>query len=206
MWDKPKLNFVIDSLMFLCMTAIIGIGLLIKYVLIPGQERWAVYGRNVDLFLFGLNRHDWGTIHLYIGLTLVGLITLHIILHWHLIPGLYKRLIASKGARTGVAWVFVLIGIVFLSFPLFVSPDVKEIEAGAGRVHEYRESALDIRGYMTLKEVAEKYGVPVAYLKTKLNLPESTPEQERLGRLRRAHGFRMSELEKIIVEYRGAKP
>jgi hypothetical protein len=42
--DKGKINFLVDALMFLCMAALAGIGFLMKYVLIPGKEAWAVYG------------------------------------------------------------------------------------------------------------------------------------------------------------------
>jgi len=51
--EKSKLNLVIDALLLLCLAAIAGIGLLIKYVLVPGYQRWEIYGRNVSLFLLG---------------------------------------------------------------------------------------------------------------------------------------------------------
>ena len=79
---KGKLNFIIDALMFICMMAIAGLALLMKFILIPGKDRLAKYGRGVDLSLLGMDRHEWGTIHLAIGLALLGLLTLHIILHW----------------------------------------------------------------------------------------------------------------------------
>ena len=106
MVDKPKLNFTISALMFLVMMAMAGLGFLMKYVLIPGKDRWVKYGRNVDLTLFGLDRHQWGSIHLYLGLTLLGLLALHIILHWHQIVGLFHRLITPR-RRKLVLLVFV---------------------------------------------------------------------------------------------------
>ncbi len=83
--DKSKLSLVIDALMFLCVMAIAGIGFLMKFVLLPGKDTWAVYGRKVDLFLFGMDRHQWGTIHLIIAFVFLGMITLHIVLHWNMI-------------------------------------------------------------------------------------------------------------------------
>ena len=62
--DKSKVNLIINTLMFLCVMAIAGIGMLIKFVLLPGKETAAVYGRKVDLFLFGMGRHAGGRIHL----------------------------------------------------------------------------------------------------------------------------------------------
>ena len=48
---KSKLNLILDVLLMLCFAAIVGIGLLMKYVLVPGYLRWEIYGRNVSLFL-----------------------------------------------------------------------------------------------------------------------------------------------------------
>ncbi len=62
--DKSKVNLVIDALLFLYVMAMAGIGLPIKFVLLPGKDTWAVYGRKAELFLFGMDRHQWGTIHL----------------------------------------------------------------------------------------------------------------------------------------------
>ena len=64
--DKSKINLIIDAVMFLCVMAIAGIGLLQKFILIPGKNTIAVYGRKVDLFLFSMDRHTWGTIHFII--------------------------------------------------------------------------------------------------------------------------------------------
>jgi hypothetical protein len=201
MWDKPKFNFVIDILMFMCLTAIAGLGFLMKYILIPGEERWAVYGRNVDLLFLGMNRHQWGDIHLYLGFTLLALLTLHIILHWNLIPGLYARLIPDEQVRTIGVWALVIVCLAFLFFSFAITPQVQEIKPGEGRVHYLEESGLEVRGSMTLQEVSRQYNVPTGVLKEKLNLPASVPDNERLGRLRRAYGFKMSEIERIILEY-----
>ena len=64
------------------MSVIIGTGFLIKYTLISGQERWDVYGRKVELYLLGLDRHQWGMIHLILGFVLMGLLIAHIVFHW----------------------------------------------------------------------------------------------------------------------------
>ena len=97
--NKAKLNFVIDALMFLCMAAIAGLGFLMKYVLLPGRESTIKYGRRVELSLLGLDRHDWGAIHLYLGFFLLTLLMLHIVLHWQMIPGLFAKLVANSRQR-----------------------------------------------------------------------------------------------------------
>lgn len=131
--NKAKLNFAIDVLMFLCMTAIAGLGFLMKYVLLPGRESTIKYGRRVDLSFLGLDRHDWGAIHLYLGFLLLALLVLHIVLHWNMIPGLFAKLIADSGKRWRIGLVYVAVAAVLLLFPFLISPQVQDGGAGEGR-------------------------------------------------------------------------
>ncbi len=131
--DKAKLNFVIDSLMFLFLAAIAGLGFLMKYVLLPGREAALTYGRRVDLFLFGLDRHDWGTIHLYLGFLFLALLALHLVLHWHMIPGLFARLVPDSRKRAFIAWVYAALAAALLLFPFFIGPELKEGDGGPRR-------------------------------------------------------------------------
>ena len=73
MAGKTQTNFIIDSLMVLSGSLLAGTGFLMKFVLIPGKDRFAVYGRNVDLFFLGLERHEWGTLHLWLAFALLAL-------------------------------------------------------------------------------------------------------------------------------------
>ncbi len=130
--NKTKINFVIDALMFLCMAAIAGMGFLMKYVLLPGRESTIKYGRRVELSFFGLDRHEWGAIHLYLGFLLLSLLVLHIVLHWQMIPGLFARLVARSRQRWRIALVYVVLAVALVLFPFFISPEVKDT-AGQGR-------------------------------------------------------------------------
>ena len=132
--DKSKANLIIDALLFLCVMAITGIGLLMKYVLLPGKETAAVYGRKVDLFLFGMDRHAWGTIHFIIACVFLGLLTAHIVLYWNMIVSVYRRLIGSAVARRIVAITIFISGIFLVVSPFFVKPEVQQSEQ-KGRLH-----------------------------------------------------------------------
>jgi len=211
--EKSKINFVIDALMFLCMAAIIGIGFLMKFSLIPGKERYLKYGKNVELFLSGMDRHEWGTIHLVIGFVLIGLLAIHIILHWKMILAMYRQLIGSQIARRITASAFIIVSAMFITFSFFVQIEVQEIKRGnehygarpgveqIERPTAHPESSIGIRGFMTLSEVAETYNIPIDYLKMRIGLPQETPGGERLGSLRKRFDFKMSDVEKIIEEY-----
>ncbi len=130
---RAKLNLIIDALLLLCLAAIAGIGLLMKYVLVPGYQRWEMYGRNVSLFLWRLDRHQWGTIHFIIGLVFLALLVLHIVLHWQMIVGIYRRLIPNRFARWIIALILLVVTILLFAFPYFVKPKVIEQGRGKGR-------------------------------------------------------------------------
>ena len=229
MVDKSKISFIIDAFMFLFMALIAGLGFLMKFVLIPGKDRWIRYGRNVELYWLGLDRHEWGAVHLIIGFAFLGLLVIHIILHWNMTVAMFRRIISRNGIRKIIATVFFIASLLFVSLSFLAVPEVQELARGEGhhrhapgninekevviekseraghqRSEESRHhvrSSIEVRGYMTLNEVAERYEIPIDYLKRKLNLPPSIPGGEKLGWLRRRYGFRMSDVETIIDEY-----
>ena len=215
MLDKSEFNFIIDALMFLCMAAIAGLGFLMKFILIPGGERWATYGRNVELLLLGMDRHEWGKIHLIIGFVLLGLLTLHIILHWKLIVGLFQKIAGNQKARQMIAPSFVGVSLLMLIAPFAVRPEVQELGKGEGcggcmqsiacDSGHAADGLIEIKGFMTLAEVSKKYNVPTHCLKTHLEILESVSDEQELGELGETFGFKMSEVEKVIAEYRGVR-
>ncbi len=148
---KAQWNFYIDILMSLCMAAIAGIGFLMKYVLLPGKEAWAVYGKKVDLSWLGLDRHAWGAIHFYVASLLLGLLLLHIILHWQMIVSLWQRYLPAGRARLWATVAFLLICGAFFLLPFFLQPTVTAADSSApGASHrqvrpEMRLAAADHR-------------------------------------------------------------
>lgn len=129
---KQRVDFIIDALMFLLLSAIAGTGLLIRYVLLPGREGWVEYGSN-RLFIWGMERHEWGTIHLFLGLSLLVLLALHIIFHWGMIVSMYSSLIRSRRARRIALCFFTLVCALLILFPFIIKPEVREGGRGYGR-------------------------------------------------------------------------
>ncbi len=122
---STKQNFIIDAVMFLNMMALAGTGFLNRYVLLSGQKAKAVYGQNVDMYLLGMARERWESIHLYLGILLLGLLVLHIVLHWKQIVTIYRRLIQANKQRQLVLLVFVIVSIWLLIFPFILSPHIQ---------------------------------------------------------------------------------
>jgi len=139
---KSKLNLIIDALLLLCIAAIGGIGFLMKYVLVPGYMRWQIYNRNVELYFCGMDRHEWGTIHLVIGLVFLALLVLHIVLHWDMILTIYKKLMPNRLARWIVALALICITTLLFVFSYFVKPDVQQRGRGEGHGGRLQETPL----------------------------------------------------------------
>ena len=131
--SKAKLKLVIDGLLLLNLAAIAGIGLLVKYVLVPGFREWEIYGRNVDLRLWGLDRHEWGAVHYYLGLALLALLVVHVVLHWGIIISILRKLIPNRIARRVVGGTLVVLAVLLMTFSFFVKLEIQEIGKGLGR-------------------------------------------------------------------------
>ena len=79
--NKMLLNIVIDFVMLIAM-ALVSISGFILEIVIP--SRHAVKFQGVTPWssqLLGLGRHDWGEIHLWAGIVLGILLTIHFLLH-----------------------------------------------------------------------------------------------------------------------------
>lgn len=137
---KPILNFIINALMLLCMCATAGVGFLIKYTLVSGQEQMITYGNKVELSMFGMGRHEWGTIHLIIGYVLIGLLLLHIFLHWKVIISVYKKLLKKKPVIKFISIVFITICFLLIIIPFVVNIDAPKLKNNTKieKLHLYR--------------------------------------------------------------------
>jgi hypothetical protein len=133
MMDKPKLNFIIDALMFLTLMAMAGLGFLMKYILPPGRAVWAKYGRNLELSWLGWDRHDWGDLHVYLAFALLILLAFHLLLHWRQILAYFHHLVPNSGLRVKIAVIFLLLSLLLICFPFLITPDMQERGGGRGR-------------------------------------------------------------------------
>ena len=128
--SKAKVNIYIDVLMLLLMMAITGVGLLIKYVLVPGFKRNETYGRDTELVFMDMDRHDWGRVHLILGIFLLLLLVLHIVLHFKQVVAIFNRIIVRKPLLKVLGSLLVLISVGLAVFPFFVSPKVIQLQTG----------------------------------------------------------------------------
>jgi hypothetical protein len=150
--DQSKLNLSIDIIMLLLLMPMAGIGLMIKYVLLPGTERNERYGGDVDLEFMGLTRHQWGSVHLIISIIFLVLLLIHIILHWKMIVCVFGRMVPNKSLRVLGATLITGVGVLLIAFPLFVKPEIVTRES----LHLNRKFKQEVQRAVAPEEVQNK--------------------------------------------------
>ena len=122
---RSHLNLCIDIILYLLMMPIIGIGFLMKYVLLNGTLRNLTYGADSELLFWGMDRHQWGSIHLLLSLAFVFFLVWHIVLHWKMMIGMFKNMIRARVWRITMALTLPLVALLLAIVPLFLQPEVQ---------------------------------------------------------------------------------
>src|SRR5210317_1582444 len=178
---RPKLNFIIDILAFIAFVLLTTTGILMRYILPPGSGKHNL--------IWGMDRHEWGTIHFWISILFFSILALHLFTHWKWILSLIRgRPRDRSGYRVGLGIVGVL-AIILLS----IAPLLTPIESTSGNKNNTENHGSsdehEIRGSMTLNEIERVTNVPVEYIIESLKLPTSIPLDEKLGYLKDEYGF-----------------
>ena len=193
---RPTLNFIVDCVGFTAFVLLAASGVLMRYVLPPGSGHWST--------IWGLDRHEWGSIHFWVAVGFLSILAFHLYLHWRwILTVLRGRPREGSGARIALGIVG-LVALLALAIAPFLSP--VERVGGATRAPTPHSLGLErsesIRGSMTLAEIQEATGVPAGHIIEALGLPAGIQRDERLGRLKTAHGFAIDDVRRIVVAYR----
>lgn len=200
---KTDWQYLVDTLLFLCIVGIVFIGFLMGLVLPKGP---AV--PESSKYFLGLHRHQWGNIHFYLSIAFSALVIIHLIFSWKWIKSksrqIFKKGWSSILILTALASILVIT--LFWSFYPRVPGAYEDhgVRAGAkakehnpvrqgSAVHEetiYLEDgtvAIVITGQTTLNQVAEATDIPVKDIVAELGLPAKVSPDETLGRLRKQY-------------------
>ena len=219
--SRTTLNAVIDAGAYVGLVALATTGLMLRYQMPPGSGGLHGMGsgegagsRPVTV-VWGLSRHEWGSVHYWIALLLMGVLAVHLILHWKWILCVLhgKPHTGASGSRFALGVAGLLLMSLLAAAPLLTPAqttsrsdrledsaandpsDLKGLdeddEAGDGE---------SIRGFMTLDEVSRVSRVPVSVILERLGLPSDTASSEQVGRLLRVHGMEMSKLRQAVRE------
>jgi hypothetical protein len=207
---RTHLNFAIDGLAFAAFLFLMSTGLLLRYQLPPGSGslQGAGRGQGSDMrlvgTLWGITRHDWGTIHFWIAVFLLAVLGLHVLLHWKWIVCVVKGVHGeASGLRLGLGVACTLSLIVAASVPLVAPTAVTmrgELKANSDGAETETAVRRDLRGSMTFAEAAQAAAMSVDELIGRLKLPAETLPDERIGPTLRRHGMRMVDARRVLEQ------
>lgn len=92
--DKNRWLYLSGALLYVNLTALVVVGLLLKFVIATGGRAMG----SPPTFL-GLTRHTWADIHGTLGILFVGLIALHLALNWNWVVASSKRYFQDKWTK-----------------------------------------------------------------------------------------------------------
>jgi Domain of unknown function (DUF4405) len=128
---KNLIHRVLNLLLYIAFCAMVGTGLLMAYRLPPGNRG----GRG--LTVLGMDRHEWGDVHLWISYIVIAAVIAHLGMNWTWL----KKIAASmKPLRLlGGLLVGIVIIVVLLVLPVTVNNRQLPRNQGHGRIHETQE-------------------------------------------------------------------
>ncbi len=145
-WHPKRITvtFIVDVLAFVFFVLLVATGLLARYALPPGSGSLHGMGggpsageRPITL-IWGLTRHEWGDLHFYVAVALMGVLALHLFQHWRWIAA---RVQGQSGRGSGwraALGIVGLVAILSIAATPFLSP--KE-QVPRRELHERRSSA-----------------------------------------------------------------
>ncbi|HXJ94385.1 MAG TPA: DUF4405 domain-containing protein [Terriglobia bacterium] len=142
--SRPNLNLIIDILALVSAVFLIVTGFLLEYTLPPGSGRLGTEGfgpapggpQRPILLLWSLSRHEWGNIHYWIAVSLMAVLSLHLVLHWKWIVAMAKgKPREGSGIRLALG-ILGLASLLALALAPFLSSTVR---MPRGRVLEQRQ-------------------------------------------------------------------
>jgi hypothetical protein len=207
---RAKLNFIIDGLAFAAFLFLMSTGLLLRYQLpvgsggLHGGGAGSGAGARPIALLWGMTRHEWGEIHYWIAAFLITVLTVHIVLHWKWIACVVKGTQSNaSGLRFGLGFASLLALLFLAAVPVVVSTDkVSRSQLQQQRSNVKRadspESEIELRGSMTVAEVATAAGMSVDDLVGRLNFSGDVSPNDPIGRTLRRNEMRMSDLRQTL--------
>jgi hypothetical protein len=111
---KYQRDFVVDGLVFTLFVLLVATGALMKFVLPKGSGE--------SLAVWGLGRHDWGSVHFWIAVGLLSAIALHLLFHWSWISAVVRGRPRELGARRVMLGLVAVAGLLAVAVVPIVSP------------------------------------------------------------------------------------
>jgi hypothetical protein len=213
---KSDWQYLVDTLLFLCIAGIAFIGFLMGLFLPKGPN-----AQESAKYFLGLHRHQWGNIHFYLSIAFVILVIIHLVLSWKWIKNKSRQLFKKRWSTALIFTAIASVLLIFLFWALYPRyPGAYEdygIRAGERAkqqqlseegypIHEEKIFYEDgnvyivITGQTTLRQAEKAIGIPAKKIATELRLPSNVSVDETFGRLRKKYRFNLLEVRDVISD------
>lgn len=194
---RPRWNIIVDVTAVVIFIFLTATGLVLRYRLPPGSGRLegGMGAHSLErpvTVLWGMARHQWGDVHFWLSVVFLGVLAMHLILHWRWFIGLVRKQPSGFSGERALLGLAGLAGVLILS----ASPFMAQKETVA-RGELIEEDDTSVRGSMTVREAADALGLSVQELARELGLPADVPPDAHLGRLRRQYGFKLDDVRRL---------
>jgi hypothetical protein len=133
---RATLNAAVDAVAFGLFAFLATTGVLIRWTLPPGSGRRTT--------VWGLDRHDWGDLHFWVAAAFLGVLSLHLLLHWRFLAGLVRgRAREGSGGRLALGLVAAATLVALAAAPL-CAPVETAPRSGRGPHWQFERPAPDI--------------------------------------------------------------
>ncbi len=226
LWKKRAsvgAKFFLDALALVSFAFVSSTGFVLYFILPHGSGHMESLGalrRGVKM-LWGMDRREWGDVHLIVSLVLLAVLFLHVIQHWKWVKGFFMNKMA---ATHRIALLTFLLLVTLVSFAPFMTPtttytpDQAEAQprgrgnGGGGRSRTAqskppsqeskkdasRKRSLDLRGKDSIATVAKKMAIDPMQVKQLLGLPETIADDTRMSAVKTRRNASMSDLRKKL--------
>jgi hypothetical protein len=212
---KADWQYLVNTLLFLCIVGIIIIGILMGLFLPKGPS-----APESSKYFLNLHRHQWGNIHFYLSIAFTVLLIIHLTLDWKWIKARATHIFKTAWKTALVATAAVSILLLFFIWLFYPKEPgaYKDYGIGRGRggtnsgLQESRfyqqksssvlqdQDTITITGQMTLQDLENTTGISSQRIIEALGLPPKTSSTETLGRLRKKYGFSLIETRDILTK------
>ena len=155
---RSNLNFLVDAVAFVLFVFLVATGVIMEFLLPAGSGH--------STTLWGMDRHQWGSLHFWMSVVFLAALAIHVYLHWKWIVCVLRgRPREGSGVRVGLGGLGLVALLVIAAAPL-LSPVERSANTRGGAEPRWGLSAESeaIQGSMTLGDVIEVTGVTLEYL------------------------------------------
>ena len=123
--SRASSNALVDGLCFAAFALLTSTGVLLRWSLPPRSGHRTT--------VFGLDRHEWGTLHFWTAIAFLAALALHLALHWRFVANVLRGRSRDGSWQRPLLGLFALIALVALALAPLLAPIETAPGGGPGR-------------------------------------------------------------------------